>query len=216
MDNKLKCKIVEELLPNYIENSTSAEIGEFIEKHIEECEKCREKLQNMKEKANGKEIKYLNKIKLKKMSKILMVIIALVIILMLSWWVYTNYRITKDENGKYILERATINENAITNYDIMVLKGKEKNKDEIYITWYAIINAENQKCVNIIQELDGYDNKFMENEYQRLNNDWKKLRNPKLQNNKLYMSGNHLNGQERKIIKEIFENQYELISIYNI
>lgn len=216
MDNKLKCKIVEELLPNYIENSTSAEIKEFIEKHIEECEKCREKLKNMKEKANGKETKYLNKIKLKKMLKILMVIIALVIILILSWWVYTNYRITKDENGKYILERATINENAITNYDIMVLKGKEKNKDDIYITWYVIINAENQKCVNIIQELDGYDNEFMKNEYQRLNNDWKKLRNPKLQNNKLYMSGNHLNGQERKIIKEIFENQYELISIYNI
>lgn len=165
------------------------------------------------EEINNQKKEHLNK---KRLRNILIVIIVLIIIILLSWWLYTNYRITKDENGKYILERATINENDIINYDIMILKGKEKNKDNIYINWYVIINAENQQCVNIIQEIEGYDREFMENEYQKLNNNWKKLRNPKLQNNKLYMSSNHLNGQDGKIVKEKFENQYELISIYNI
>ena len=34
------CKIVQDLLPNYIEKSTDEETNKFIEEHINSCEKC--------------------------------------------------------------------------------------------------------------------------------------------------------------------------------
>ena len=35
------CKIVQDLLPNYIEKLTSDETNIFIEKHLKECEDCK-------------------------------------------------------------------------------------------------------------------------------------------------------------------------------
>ena len=37
MENKEKCKIVQDLLPNYIDKLTSEETNSFVEKHLEEC-----------------------------------------------------------------------------------------------------------------------------------------------------------------------------------
>lgn len=49
MRDKKYCKIVEDILPTYIENLTSEETSEFIEEHIENCEECKKILQNMRE-----------------------------------------------------------------------------------------------------------------------------------------------------------------------
>lgn len=49
MDQKLSCELVKDLLPNYIENMTSAETNKIIEEHLMTCSQCREALQEMKQ-----------------------------------------------------------------------------------------------------------------------------------------------------------------------
>lgn len=44
---KKECKIIQDLLPNYIENLTSIQTNEYIEEHIASCKECKENLENM-------------------------------------------------------------------------------------------------------------------------------------------------------------------------
>ena len=48
MNDQLKCCIVKDLLPSYIENLTSSETKEAIEVHMKNCEKCRKQYSLMK------------------------------------------------------------------------------------------------------------------------------------------------------------------------
>ena len=47
MKEKKDCKIVQDLLPNYIEGLTNAETNNFIEEHFNECDECKKVLENM-------------------------------------------------------------------------------------------------------------------------------------------------------------------------
>ena len=42
------CKIVQDLLPNYIEKLTNEETNKFIEEHLKTCEECKKIYDNMK------------------------------------------------------------------------------------------------------------------------------------------------------------------------
>ena len=42
------CRIVQDLLPNYIEKLTSEETNTFIEEHLTECEDCKKIYETMK------------------------------------------------------------------------------------------------------------------------------------------------------------------------
>ncbi len=75
MEEKKDCKIVQDLLPNYIDNLTNEETNAYIEKHLEECEECKTIYENMKkelkigtEKPDKREInffkKYRNKLRI--------------------------------------------------------------------------------------------------------------------------------------------------------
>ncbi len=44
----MKCEIIKDLLPSYIDGLTSAESNAEIEEHLETCEECREALDQMK------------------------------------------------------------------------------------------------------------------------------------------------------------------------
>ena len=63
--DKQDCKIVQDLLPNYIENLTYDETNEYIRNHIAKCPKCAKVLNNMDAEIEieplnqDKEIKYL-------------------------------------------------------------------------------------------------------------------------------------------------------------
>ena len=46
--NKKDCKIIQDLLPNYVENLTNDETKEYIEEHIKECKECEKMYINMK------------------------------------------------------------------------------------------------------------------------------------------------------------------------
>lgn len=68
MNEKKECKIVQDLLPNYMENLTSIQTNEYIEEHIANCEECKKNLENMQKEIptdtkvkNRKEVKYMKK-----------------------------------------------------------------------------------------------------------------------------------------------------------
>ena len=64
---KKECKVIQDLLPSYVEELVSEETKKFVDEHLNECEKCRESLEAMKEKLTTntekveKTVKYLKK-----------------------------------------------------------------------------------------------------------------------------------------------------------
>ena len=86
MKNERNCKIIQDLLPNYIENLTNKDTNIFIEEHLNTCNNCKNILENMKNDLNptsihkdNREIKYMKKYNNK--IRILKIIIFTVILL---------------------------------------------------------------------------------------------------------------------------------------
>ena len=85
---KRDCKIVQDLLPNYIEKLTNEETNQFIEEHLKECEECKKMHENMKKeleinttKRDKREIKYIKKFSNKlKILKIILLVILIVFV----------------------------------------------------------------------------------------------------------------------------------------
>lgn len=118
MENKEKCKIVQDLLPNYIDKLTSEETNSFVEKHLEECNECHEIIENMKKdfekernELNKKTIKYAKKYKRK--VKHLWFIILLFILLFISLiaifrnnilWLYYEKKYEIKHNNRHLIE----------------------------------------------------------------------------------------------------------------
>ena len=48
MKNEKTCNIIQDLLPNYIDNLTNEETNIFIEEHLDTCNNCKNILENMK------------------------------------------------------------------------------------------------------------------------------------------------------------------------
>lgn len=89
MKEKKICKIVQDLLPNYIEKLTNEETNKFIDEHLKECKECQSIFENMKKdfklnaaKRDDREVKYIKKYskKMKLFKTILLIIIAIYVI----------------------------------------------------------------------------------------------------------------------------------------
>lgn len=143
MENKEKCKIVQDLLPNYIDKLTSKETNSFIEKHLEECKECHEIIENMKKdfekernELNKKTIKYAKKYKRK--VKHLWFVILLFILLFISiiaifrnnilWFILEkkyevkhNNRYFVEETLSYDKENKLVEENSIKVNDFEIV-----------------------------------------------------------------------------------------------
>ena len=87
MNNK-ECKLIQDLLPNYIEKLTSSESNKIIEKDLKECEKCKKNYEKMKidfenkHEDNEIEVNYAKKVKanLKVLNFILTVIVIAILV----------------------------------------------------------------------------------------------------------------------------------------
>lgn len=93
--NKNDCKIVQDLLPNYIDKLTNEYTNEFIEKHLSECSECKKIYDEMRKQidldiqVNDKEIKPMKKINKKiKIMGILILILAIIVAISL----YINFK----------------------------------------------------------------------------------------------------------------------------
>ena len=89
------CKIVQDLLPNYVDKLTSESTNEFIKEHLKECKKCREVYEKMSEQIDldynieNKEIKCMKKVHKK---ILIMGIIILTLAIVVSISLYINYK----------------------------------------------------------------------------------------------------------------------------
>ena len=79
------CKIVQDLLPNYIEKLTNEETNKFIEEHLKTCEECKKVYDNMKKELNvdnktkeKKKVKFLKKYRNK--LRVLEIIILIIVV----------------------------------------------------------------------------------------------------------------------------------------
>lgn len=86
MKEKRDCKIIQDLLPNYIEKLTKEETNHFIEEHLKECTECKHIFENMQkelnvntEKRDAREVTYMKKFS-SKMKVLKFIILALIII----------------------------------------------------------------------------------------------------------------------------------------
>lgn len=102
MKQDLDCKIVQDLLPNYIEKLTSDVTNSAVEEHVGNCEQCREMLSIMsaeitaQKTAPKKELKFLKKIKL---TRLIAAVSCMLLALIFSYMLYASeYKFTNDKN----------------------------------------------------------------------------------------------------------------------
>lgn len=102
-----ECKIVQDLLPNYIEELTNEETNKYIDEHLKKCENCKKVLESMKKdiqvndlKRTKKEVKYIKKFnnKMKLLKSIIILIILIFIILTLRKFFIISKLSEKAEN----------------------------------------------------------------------------------------------------------------------
>ncbi len=102
------CKIVQDLLPNYMEKITSDETNQFVEKHLEQCEECTRIYNNMKSNLEvpteniDKGVDYMKKfnkeVKHLKFWKKILIVIALIIGILAGIVLYRYSVLTKMYN----------------------------------------------------------------------------------------------------------------------
>ena len=104
----MKCEIIRDLLPSYIDGLTSAESNEVIEEHLQECRECREYLEDMKtsveleKQESDKNIQPFRKIKKETIKKIAVacLITAIVCVVGIEWYesyIYGGRSVTSEE-----------------------------------------------------------------------------------------------------------------------
>ena len=126
---KNNCKIIQDLLPNYIENLTSKETNEYVESHIEQYKECQKALEIMKkgieneQKKSFKQIDYLKKYKCKmRFFKSILLIIAILIIIFLGVKLYKwclllklfNHNVNYDLGNNYRIIQKDANTGDVT------------------------------------------------------------------------------------------------------
>jgi len=159
MKNYKECKIIQDLLPNYIENLTNQDTNIYVEKHLLECRECSNILEHMKKefelngiKKNKKEINYIKKYNRK--MKILKAIICLSIIILLSIVIRKAVIINSlsNKNEKYQLSNNFYSK--ISMYEIDKLSAIETYyKDGKYLR--ILTNFLEEDSNNIIETYDG-------------------------------------------------------------
>ena len=91
----MKCEIIRDLLPSFIDELTSEVSNEAVEEHLAECESCRAYYEEMKEQAPailekaGREIDYFLRIREDTIRKIMLAILA---VLMVYTVIYSTYQ----------------------------------------------------------------------------------------------------------------------------
>lgn len=149
MKEKRNCKIVRDLLPNYIENLTNEETNNYIEEHIKGCNDCKVVLENMQKsldtnskKKDNREVKYIKKYSKKmKVLKFILLIIIVIFVLIIGRRTAIMFSLSKKAENH-------INNNyyaKIYSYqgDSLIIT-ESYNKDKDYLTVVTRLNNENE------------------------------------------------------------------------
>lgn len=166
-EETINCKIIEDLLPAYIDNILSDETKVFVQKHLKTCKKCEQVFQEMTAEIKKEDVQNTENIKIvkkyKRKIKTLKIVIALVILVILTFGFGTlvsRYAIVKnalvkninyDAKGNFRLEYY---EDSIERYDYHTTTYVGENKmkkvkgDQVLEYWendkHYIIDNENK------------------------------------------------------------------------
>ncbi len=208
------CEIIQDLLPNYIENLTSVVTNNYIEKHIKDCKICSEKIKNMteeikQEKINpSKELNIFKKVKNRYRLITLFCTCIIFVIIFGLFYFNQNYKFYKDENNKISIKRITFDKNNYSDNTYLIIKTKQLEKNTLdgytYNTIFISLNAEN-KCINIRQKVEGYTSEGIANIKDFFNRmDGKSpMSNLKIEDSTIYYNDNNYNGKLKDdIVKE--------------
>lgn len=139
MKEKKDCKIVQDLLPNYIEKLTNEETNGYIEEHLKECEDCKKTFENMGKDLNEnttnkdkKAVKYFKKYKSK--LRVLRIILLLILIIFVGNTVRKMIIISDLSNkaeesislGNYHREISSYEQGNFTKTEIFNMEDKKK------------------------------------------------------------------------------------------
>ena len=139
MKEKKDCKIVQDLLPNYIDKLTSKETNIYIEEHINGCKECKKILDNMQKdiqlqekKLEKKKVKYIKKYnhKLRILKTTLLSIILILVVLFIAF-PGRNMVIIKSLEDKF-----EVYEQQSDNVYIKVLEYDDSNLQLTYENYY--------------------------------------------------------------------------------
>ncbi len=156
MKEKRNCKIVQDLLPNYIEKLTKDETNLFIEEHLKECEECNniyEKIQKdinvNTNKVNKKQIDYLKKYNKKmKVLKSIILIIILIFILIIVGKAYLLITLSKRAEKNINSDNYYVRVSQYEGTTILITETYKKGKKQKNIqTFYDNQNNENTKLI---------------------------------------------------------------------
>ena len=94
MEKKTECEIVQDLLISYSDEVLNKESKKLVERHLLECEKCQERLKEIKSETEKektqqkKEIDYLKKIRLKNRVKSIFGSMLILVVIFVGWYLY--------------------------------------------------------------------------------------------------------------------------------
>lgn len=226
MTKKTECKIVKDLLPTYIDELTDKETNLFIENHIKNCSECEQALKDMQgeiklEKINNlKKIDALKKVRNRYRKIIVISVLIVILIGILGLYLWNNYRIVTDENGKVSIERFTFDKRNISKNTNTIIKYKEEQEQGTidgyrYITLILTVNEKNI-CVNTRVKEEGYIEDELENVYERAKLDEnvaKVITNIEKIENGIIYNNNTKNGKSKEEIITYLERNIETIEI---
>lgn len=156
---EIKCSIVQDLLPNYIEKLTSEDTNKVMEEHLSVCEECKKTYNQMIaevgeiDKASKTELKFFKKIK---KTRLFAAAISIILTLILSYSLYAmefKYSTDKGELSNAITEYlAPLNKNI----DAYVLETKEMEGRLIV----SFKNQMNENVNGIAEFIKGFNGKY--------------------------------------------------------
>jgi hypothetical protein len=219
MKKEIECKIVQNLLPNYIDELTDTEINQFIEDHIEGCAECEQVLKDMQgdiqlEKINSsKKINALKKVKNRYRRIAIISILCVILIGIIGLYFWNNYRFVTDDNGKVSIQRFTFDSRNISNYKNVIIRYKQEQKsgtlDGYVYTIIVLTVNEKNICINTREMEYGFDEEELTRLYNELKNAEvvaKILSNVEIVNdNAIIYNNNTQNGKDKDLIIQNFK-----------
>lgn len=150
MQENRECKIIQDLLPSYIEKLTNEETNHFIEEHLKVCEECKKTLENMQKelttntnKRDNREVKYIKKYSHKmKILKCILLIIILGYALLVGRRTFILFSLSQKAkenqfNSNYYVKLYSYQGSALT-----ITESYHKGED--YLTTRTSFNKDNQ------------------------------------------------------------------------
>ncbi len=233
MKKSEECKIVQDLLPSYVDKVTNEETNQFIEKHIAECDECQKILKDMGEEivldkiSQKKEIDYLKKIKRKNIfSMLLVVIVACILIcIVIKFAFFSSHVVVYDEYGRKDYIQTFWNwlidttpetfEGSNLSHIFVTYVSEYQGYEEQPIQNLIIFTFDEEKCIGVRCILKGEPIKSDKENFQKnyIADDFSSITNIHIEADTISYNLNIWNGKTISEVKDIIYENYPSASI---